>query len=153
MGQRISKLGSMKRKELFENWKHGHDLVWQVQVNTVMVNKELIKNKRKNEALLAAETTKCHKLEEQLQTQAMLNEKENQLASTQAKLKSVTESNDLLRVISDWQLLQRTRPTPRSEGSCHLYHVNNSGYKRNRYTLIFVNRFHSWRVRKYVLCP
>ena len=101
MGQRISKLGSVKRKELLENWKHGRDSVWQVQVDTVMVNKELVKNKQKNEALLAAETTKCHELEERLQTtQAMLNGKvstlENQLASTQAKLKSVTESNDLL---------------------------------------------------------
>lgn len=67
MGQRISKLGSVKRKALLESWKSGRDSVWQVQVDTVMVNKELVKTKRKNEASLAAETTKRHKLEEQLQ--------------------------------------------------------------------------------------
>ena len=64
MGQRISKLGSVKRKELLENWKCGRDSVWQVQVDTVMVNKELVEAMRKNESLLAAETIKRHKLEE-----------------------------------------------------------------------------------------
>ena len=48
MGQRISKLGSVKRKELLENWKCGHNSVWQIQVDTVMVNKELDKAMQKN---------------------------------------------------------------------------------------------------------
>ena len=34
MGQRISKLGSVKCKELLEDWKYGRDSVWQVQVDT-----------------------------------------------------------------------------------------------------------------------
>lgn len=98
MGQRISKLGSAKRKDLLENWKCGHDSVWQVQVDTVMVNKELVKANQKNEVSLAAETTKYRKLEEQ--AQATLKKKvstlEAQLVSTQAELKCVSESNDQL---------------------------------------------------------
>ena len=98
MGQRISKLGSVKHKELLENWKCGHDSVWQIQVDTVMVNKELVKTTQKNEVLIVAETSKCHKLEEQLQTtQTTLKEKvctlENQLDNTQTELKSVKEVN------------------------------------------------------------
>ena len=101
MGQRISKLGSVKRRELLESWKSGRDSIWQLQVDAVMVNKELIKVKRKNEVSLAAETTKRHKLEQQLQkTQTTLKEKvsklETQIATAQAELKCATESNDNL---------------------------------------------------------
>ena len=61
---------------------------------TLIVNKELVKAKRKNEALLAAETTKRQKLEKQLQTaQATPKQKvstlEDLLAGTQAELKCI----------------------------------------------------------------
>lgn len=74
-------------QELRENWKCRRDSVWQVQVDTVMINIELIKDKQKKIALIAAQSTKCHKLEEQQQTtRAALKEKvstlENQLTST-----------------------------------------------------------------------
>ena len=42
-GQRISKIGSVKRKELLENWKCGRDSEWQVQWDAVMMNKALVK--------------------------------------------------------------------------------------------------------------
>ena len=101
MGQKISKLGSVKRKELLESWKSGRDSIWQLQVDAVMVNKELIKVKRKNEASLAAETTKRHKLEQQLQkTRTTLKEEVSklgtQIATAQAELKCATGSNDNL---------------------------------------------------------
>lgn len=150
----------MKRKELLENWKCGHDSEWQVQVDAVMVNKALMKAKQKSEASLAAETAKRLSMEVQLQTtQATLKEKvsflENQLAATQSELKCVTESNDQLsRVTSDWQLPQHNKLTRRkNEGFCRLFHVNNSGHERSRYTLIFVNHSHSWRVREYMHHP
>ena len=45
-----------------------------------------------------------------------------------------------LRVTSDWQLPQHNIVTRKeSEGSCHLFHVNNSGHEKSRYTLIFMN--------------
>lgn len=161
MGQRISKLGSVKRKDLLENWKCGCHSVWQIQVDTVMVIKELVKVNQKNEALLAAETTKRQKLEEQVQiTQATLNQKvstlETRLASTQAELKCVSESNDQLSKSNKRLAAAVTKGTPDTRKKRRVLssvHVNSSGYERNRFPLISVNHSHSWRVREYMLHP
>ena len=119
MGQKISKIGSIKRKQLLENWKCGTD---SLQVDTVMVNKQLLKTNRKQERVLALETTKCHKLEEQLRTtEAMLKQEvsnmENQLTSTQAELKCVKESNEQLsksnkRLAADTHVRKKRKVLP-----------------------------------------
>ena len=99
-------------------------------------------------------------MEVKLQTiQATLKEKvsllENQLAATQSELKSVTESNTQLSK-SNIRLAAAAAQkshTKKSEGSCRLFHINNSGHEKSRYTLIFVNHSHSWRVREYMRHP
>lgn len=137
MGQRISKLGSIKRKELVENWKCGPESVWQIQVDAVVVNKELLKAKRKNEELLAAETAKRQKLEEEAQTtQAALILKvsvlQDQLNQTQSKLKDFSETNNRLSKCNK-QLVTTT---------IHSTHTN-----KKRKALSSVSRQQQW-VRK-----
>ena len=67
MGQRLSKVGSTKRKSILESWKTGDNSTWELKVDAVQVNKELMKVKRKNKIQLASEDTKQLKLEKEVQ--------------------------------------------------------------------------------------
>ena len=94
MGQRLSKVGSTKRKSILESWKTGDNSTWELKVDAVQVNKELMKVKRKNEIQLASEDTKRLKLEKEVQISKEAVKKEvlgrqkvqNELAATKDEI-------------------------------------------------------------------
>ena len=49
---RLSKVGSTKHKSILESWKTGANSTWELKVDAVQVNKELMKVKRKNKIQL-----------------------------------------------------------------------------------------------------
>lgn len=101
---RLSKVGSTKHKSILESWKTGANSTWELKVDAVQVNKELMKVKRKNEIQLASEDTKRLKLEKEVQISKEAVKKEvlgrqkvqNELAATKDELRTVRKLNDQL---------------------------------------------------------
>ena len=99
MGQRLSKVGSTKRKSILESWKTGANSTWELQIDAVQVNKQLMKLKRKNKRPLASEHTKWLKLEKEVLIFKEAVKKEvlgrqmvqNELAATKDELRTETE--------------------------------------------------------------
>ena len=52
---RLSKVGSTKHKSILESWKTGANSTWELKVDAVQVNKELMKVKRKNEIVICSD--------------------------------------------------------------------------------------------------
>jgi len=104
MGQKLSKVGSTKRKAILEGWKTGKDCKWELQINAIAANKELVRAKRKSEQQLASEHTKRLRLVNQIQKseKEVTREKtahqvlQNQLTTTKDKLGRVLKVNDQL---------------------------------------------------------
>ena len=81
MGQRLSKIGSIKRKAILDGWKGS---TWEIHVDAAKVNLELIRSKEICEQQLSVEKQKQMKLESDLQ------------ASQQSLSKEISERQQVL---------------------------------------------------------
>lgn len=66
MGQKISKAGSTKRKQIFESWKTGKNSVWELHIDATNVNSELLKLQKASEQKLASQCLQTLQLEKEL---------------------------------------------------------------------------------------
>ena len=105
MGQRLSKLGSFKRKVLLDSWKFGVNSVWELQLDVIEANKQLINVKRKNEQELESERVKRQRLEEHVEKsketmKTVVHEKQemrNKLVCIEKELKKAKVLNERLK--------------------------------------------------------
>jgi len=145
MGQKLSKVGSTKRKAILESWKKGKDCTWELQINTIAANKKLVRAKRKNELQLASEHTKRLRLVNQIQKseKEVTREKterqvlQNQLTTTKDKLGRVLKVNDqLIRANKGLSsaLISKGQPPKKRAEVFVPWLVSNSGHERNNST-------------------
>ena len=101
MGQRLAKVGSIKRKSIFDGWK-GSTL--EIQVEAAEINIELMRSKEICEQQLSVEKQKRTRLESDIQASQQSLSKEmserqqvlSELTSTKDELKRVEKVNEQL---------------------------------------------------------
>ena len=101
MGQRLSKVGSIKRKTILDGWKES---TWEVQIDAAEINIELVRSKEVCEQQLSAEKQKQIRVEGDLQASQNSLTKEiserqqvlSELTSIRNELKQVEKVNEQL---------------------------------------------------------
>ena len=102
MGQRLAKVGSIKRKSILDSWKVS---TWEIHVDAAAVNIELIRSKQICEQQLSEEKQKRMRVENDLRASQQSLSKETcerqqvlrELKSTKNKLKQVEKANEQLK--------------------------------------------------------
>ena len=101
MGQRLAKVGSIKRKSIFDGWKGS---TWEIQVEAAEIIIELMRSKEICEQQLSVEKQKRIRLESDIQASQQSLSKEmserqqvlSELTSTKDELKRVEKVNEQL---------------------------------------------------------
>lgn len=104
MGQRLSKAGSTKRQSILQSWEAGEEATWEIQVDAIEANKQLVTLKRKSDTQLTSEKTKRLRLQNQVQKSsetltkemAKRQELQNELTATKGRLNQVLKENQQL---------------------------------------------------------
>ena len=102
MGQRLAKVGSIKRKSILDSWKVS---TWEIHVDAAAVNIELIRSKEICEQQLSEEKQKRMRVENDLRASQQSLSKETcerqqvlrELKSTKNELKQVEKANEQLK--------------------------------------------------------
>jgi len=63
LGRGLAKVGGKKCSQQLQRWKEGNESMWNLNVNEVEVNRQLLKRKRQVEVQLAEEVVKQRKFE------------------------------------------------------------------------------------------
>jgi len=102
MGQKISKAGSTKRKQILQSWK---DSVWELHIDAIDINNRLVKLQHENVQKLAVQYSHNLQLEKELEiaskeisSKTSQNQKlQSLLSSAQSGIKKLQDSSKQLQ--------------------------------------------------------